>query len=179
MSIPSVTQVLQPFMDFSRIPAEVLEAAADRGTEVHSICARIAKKLWVVEVTEAYAGYVQSFTGWLDAMVEEVVLAEERLHDGNLGFHGMPDLICRIKGDEGLCLIDLKTPRAFSRSWWPQIAGYRHLAIKAGHKIDRVASLQLHPDGGKAKFTESTKSLTRDFAVFLAALSCWRYFNGD
>lgn len=176
---PSVTQALQPFTDLSRIPAEALEAAAGRGTEVHSICARIAKKLWVDEIPENCAGYVGSFTGWLDAMVAEVVLAEERLYDTSLGFHGMPDLICRIKGDEALALVDIKTPKAVSPAWAVQIAAYRHLAIRAGYPVKRTLSLRLSVDGKPPIVNEFTRNMDRNFNVFISALNCWRHFYGQ
>lgn len=113
----SVTTVLQPFMDFSKVPPEMLAAAADRGSEVHSICASIAKNLWVIEVPESCVGYVESFVGWFDSMVEEVILAEERLYDHDLGFHGMPDLIVRLRGDKDLSLVDLKTGKVVQPTW--------------------------------------------------------------
>ncbi len=43
MIYPSVTEVLQPWSDFSRIPPAVLEAAASRGTAAHQACEAIAK----------------------------------------------------------------------------------------------------------------------------------------
>ena len=178
MNLPSVTECLKPFMDFSKVPLDVLAAAAARGTEVHSICACIAKKLWVFNIPEFCTGYVNSFRGWLDSMVEEVVLAEERLYDRSLGFHGMPDLICRIKGDPGLTLVDLKTGKVVQSSWEVQIAAYRHLAIKAGYPVHRILSLRLSADGKPPIINESTKGMDQLFNVFVSALNCYRHFYG-
>ena len=178
MNLPSVTECLKPFMDFSKVPLDVLAAAAARGTEVHSICACISKKLWVFNIPEFCTGYVNSFRGWLDSMVEEVVLAEERLYDRSLGFHGMPDLICRIKGDLGLTLVDLKTGKVVQSSWEVQIAAYRHLAIKAGYPVHRILSLRLSADGKPPIINESTKGMDQLFNVFVSALNCYRHFYG-
>jgi len=176
--LPSVTQALQPFMDFSKVPPDVLQAAADRGSEVHAICACIAKKLWVVEVPDNCAGYVRSFQGWFSSMVDEVVLAEERLYDHARRFHGMPDLICRIKGDSGLSLVDYKTGATAMPHWEVQIAAYRHLAILNGHPVNRILSLRLSKDGKPPKITESTRSMDYLFNVFVSALNCYRHFYG-
>jgi len=178
MNLPSVTECLKPFMNFSKVPLDVLAAAAARGTEVHSICACISKKLWVFNIPEFCTGYVNSFRGWLDSMVEEVVLAEERLYDRSLGFHGMPDLICRIKGDPGLTLVDLKTGKVVQSSWEVQIAAYRHLAIKAGYPVHRILSLRLSADGKPPIINESTKGMNQLFNVFVSALNCYRHFYG-
>ncbi len=177
--MPSVTQALQPFMDFSKVPPDVLQSAADRGSEVHAICACIAKKLWVVdEVPDNCLGYVESFVGWFDSMVEDVILAEERLYDHSLGFHGMPDLICRIRGDSGLSLVDYKTGKVVMPTWAVQIAAYRHLAIKAGHPVHRVLCLRLSADGKPPIINESTKNMNQLFNVFVSALNCYRHFYG-
>ena len=176
--LPSVTQALQPFMDFSKVPPDVLQSAADRGSEVHSICACIAKKLWVVEVPDNCAGYVRSFQGWFGSMVEEVILAEERLYDHARRFHGMPDLICRIKGDSGLSLVDYKTGASVMPTWEVQVAAYRHLAILNGHPVNRILSLRLSKDGKPPKITESTRSMDYLFNVFVSALNCYRHFYG-
>lgn len=178
MELPSVTTVLQPFMDFSEVPIDVLEIASTRGTEVHSICACIAKKLWVFDIPITLSGYVDSFKGWFDSMVEEVILAEERLYDHALGFHGMPDLICRIKGDSDLSLVDYKTGKVVMPTWAVQIAAYRHLAIKAGHPVHRVLSLRLSADGKPPIINESTRNMNQLFNVFVSALNCYRHFYG-
>ena len=104
-------------------------------------------------------------------------MVEETLVNPVLGYQGTPDAILRIKGDQGLTLVDWKTPRVFSKSWVIQIAAYFKLAEKHDYPVFRAASLQPHPQGGKAQFKEYTQSLKPAFAVFLSALNCWRYFN--
>jgi hypothetical protein len=171
----SVTEVLSPFADFSKIPPAVLEAAATRGTAVHDICANIARGLLVMNVPSETAGYVASYQRWFDLMVDEVLMVEMRLVDTALGYHGEEDLIVRSKAQE-IILVDLKTPVNLIMSWRIQLAGYRNLAVKEGITPDRVGSLRLDPDGGIAKMKYYDNSLT-DFNYFLQALNLYRLFN--
>ena len=176
MNLPSVTQVLGVYQDFSKVPADVLQYAQNRGSLVHKICGCIARGVpYLGEIPPDHAGYVLSFRNWFDTAVEEVVLVEERLYDYDLGYHGKPDLIVRIKGDRFLTLPDLKTPQAVYPVWAAQCAAYRNLARKNDHDVQRQGSLRLDPHGGRAKLTEYMDD-TRDMAAFSAALTAHRYF---
>lgn len=178
MRLPTVTQVLSPFADFSGIRPEVLAHAAERGTRVHQACAAIARGLWTVPPDDECRGYVQSFRGWFEQAVDEVVLVEAELVDEALGFKGHPDLICRIRGDERPSLIDLKTPATKNRLWRAQLAAYRHLARIHGYDVDRTASLRLKKDGGHPIFDEyDPRESSQDFAAFLSALNAYRCFK--
>lgn len=175
MIYPSVTEVLQPWADFSRIPPAVLEAAAVRGTAVHQACEAIAKGLFIGTLSESIEPYVRSFSSWFDFMVDEVLLAEDRLIDIELGFHGEPDLIIKSKS-EGIILIDNKTPVALQKSWKLQLSAYRHLADKNIVTPDRVGSLRLHPEGKVARMDYYDNS-ARDFNVFLQCLNLHNFFK--
>jgi predicted RecB family nuclease len=181
MNLPSVTQVISQvgryWLNFDNVPPDRLEFACQRGSDFHRLAALYAQKLWIDEVPESCVGFFRSFTTWFDEFVEEVVLVEQPLVHPTLHYKGTPDAIVRIKGDSGLILLDWKTPRALSKSWRLQLAAYCELARVNGHPVERVASLQPHPDGGRAKYQGYTKSLTPDFAVFLSGLNWWRFFN--
>jgi hypothetical protein len=175
--LPSVTQVLAPFVDYSRVPAHVLEAASERGSRVHAICAAKLLGVWHPPVTADVAGYVRSFEGWA-RVVSDVVLVEPELEDTALGYCGHLDLVCRIRGDKGATIVDLKTPATCMLSWRAQLAAYRNLAETNGHQISRVFSLRLDKAGGRAKVDEYTGTVRADFAGFLSALNAFRYFKG-
>jgi len=96
----SVTQALQPWADFSRIPPAVLEAAAARGTAVHDACATIARGLPLINVPNEIDGYVISYRRWFDLMVDEVLMVETRLVDLDFGYNGEPDLVIMAKNQE-------------------------------------------------------------------------------
>ena len=173
-----VTEALKPFTDFSMIRPDVLDYASERGTVIHKACANYANGIYVIQNhwPPDYAGYFNSFTEWFDKYVDEVVATEIELKDDTYGYVGHPDLLCIIIGDTKVTLVDLKTPVAELRTWKPQCAGYRYLAIKK-YDIGRVGSLRLKPDGGRAIFTEYTDERA-DFAAFLNALMIAKYFNG-
>lgn len=180
--IPSVTEVIREvgehWLNFSHVSSERLEFAQSRGTDFHRLAALYATGSWIDEIPDSCAGFFASFCAWFDEFVEKVILVEKSLVHPVLNYKGTPDLIARIKGENVLTLVDHKTPRVFSKSWRLQLSAYQGLAGKNGYPVLRVASLQPHPDGGPARFEEYTKSLTADFAVFLAKLTVWRFYNG-
>lgn len=175
MIMPSVTQVLQPWSDFSMIPAAVLEAASVRGTAVHDVCATIARGLPVVNEPITVKGYVTSYRRWFDLVVDRVLLVEERLVDTDFGYHGEPDLIILAKHGE-IILVDNKTPLQLLRAWQLQCAGYWNLAAKKDITPDKCGSLRLDPNGGIAKMQYYDNSLN-DFNLFVQALNLYRFFN--
>ena len=177
MLYPSVTEVLSPWADFSRIRPDVLEAAADRGTQVHDICAMIAQGLYFPEsdIPENCAGYIKSFRRWIDFVVDDVILVEARLVDDAFLYHGQIDLFVHEKHCEHI-LVDLKTPVALQRSWRLQLAGYKNLVEKNGYHPDRVGSLRLNPEG-KTPTMKWYDGGTQDMNLFLQCLNLYRYFK--
>jgi hypothetical protein len=171
----SVTQALQPWADFSRIPPAVLEAAAVRGTAVHDACATIARGLPLINVPNEIDGYVISYRRWFDLMVDEVLMVETRLVDLDFGYNGEPDLVIRAKNQK-IVLVDNKTPVQLIKLWRLQCAAYCALVSKNGMVPARSGSLRLHPDGGIAKMDYYDNSLA-DFNMFLQALNLYRFFN--
>jgi hypothetical protein len=175
MIYPSVTQVISPWVDFSMIPAGTLQAAADRGTAIHDHCAKIAMGVFVI-VPPEHQGYVTSFQRWFDAMVQEVILAEERLTDITFGYHGQIDILAKMKTGE-IDLVDLKSPLAKSKSWAAQLSGYKRLVDFSEYPSpDRVGSLRLSPDG-KTPRMDWYENGIQDFNAFLSCLNCYRYFH--
>jgi hypothetical protein len=173
--MPSVTEILKPWSDFSRIPPAILEAASIRGTAVHDVCATIAKGLPVLNIPDECAGYVESFQRWFDLVVDEVLLVETRLVDTDFGYHGEPDLIVKAKHGE-IILADNKTPLQLLKAWQLQCSGYFNLADKNGYRPEKSGSLRLDKNGGIAKMTYYDNSL-QDFNLFLQALTLFRFFN--
>lgn len=184
----SVTKVLQPFADFSKIPPHVLAYAADRGTRVHRICLNVyAKGIPVMNVPDDCYGFFLSFTTWFDQYVAEVLHIEKEFVDRRFGFVGHVDMICLLN-DGRIVIVDLKTPAIESPSWKLQLAAYREAVNQefcvqaAGQQPIEVPakngcmSLLLNKDGKRAKASVYQYS-NDDFAVFLSALNVYRYFN--
>lgn len=179
MNLPSVTQVLSPYADFSMVPPDVLEAAADRGSKVHAICAGIALGEWVPKPPPELSGYVNSFRHWFQ-YVDQVWLVEEELVDQTYGFMGHPDLAVSLIGDDDFIrVVDLKTPATKTPTWAAQIAAYNNLVSRAfpGRAIRRSGTLRLRKDGRPPIFDEYQES-ARDLLAFLSALTAWKYFKG-
>jgi hypothetical protein len=177
--MPSVTQVLRfVHQEFSGISQDILDMACERGNEVHRATVCHAKGLFVVgEIFPKFQGYLHSFTAWFDQYVEEVILAEERLHHPVFDYDGEPDLVLLIKGDSLPSLWDIKSPRRPAKSWRPQVAAYKQLVEVNGIEIGRCGCLRLSPEGRPPILDESTASAHFDFTIFMSALNCWRYFN--
>ncbi len=174
MSYPSVTEILSPYSDFSKVPADRLATAAERGSRVHGICAAIVQGLWVPSIPDDCAGYVASFKKWLDVANPEIVLSEKELVHPAFKYLGHPDLIVRFPTDSDQTVVDFKTPLAKQKTWALQLAAYRELARANGYDVKRLGSLRLKPDGGFPIFDEH-RDHGRAWTAFMGALSAWNY----
>lgn len=172
--LPSVTQILRPWLDFGPVNADVLAAAAERGTAVHRAIAGIALKLWT-EPDPDIQGYVDSYLSWFPAVAEVVSVERRIVHP--LGFTGQPDLVCRMDGDKGLAVVDFKTSVAPARWWRLQLAAYRELAELNLPGPMRTLAVRLKRDGAAPQVQEFTQTSRHDYSVFLNALAVWRFMN--
>ena len=173
----SVTRALS-VIDQDYGPQGRVEAAALRGTRVHSACTSYAMGLFPC-LDDEIEGYYASFKAWFDDNVDKVMMEPEIwLEDKVLGFGGHPDLPwVRLKNGKAV-LIDLKTPVQYRRSWDLQMGAYWHLVRReADLTILDPAVLMLDQDGGLAKL-EWVEEPEQKFSLFLQALNLWKFFNG-
>ena len=178
---PSVTQILSPWSGYDRIPEHRLEAAAERGTIVHTHCAAYALCQWSPPPQPEYQSYIDSFKRWFDMFIDETLVCEEELVDHALGYMGHPDLGARSKKLGGNLLIDLKTPVQLHRKiWGSQLAAYKNLLrVAKGIEVDRIGSLQLSSLGAPAKYTGFTGNIAEYFKAFYSALICYKFYMED
>ena len=175
----SVTTVLNPFVDFSKIDPEVLRAASVRGQVVHDACASYALDMFVSfkrlrDFDPTALLFFQSFQRWFDQYVGEVIFVEKELTCPIYQFIGHLDLFATMT-DGRKVIVDYKTPAVESRSWRAQLSGYRHLVdVNYGGKFP-VMALMLNREGRAAKAITYQHS-DEDFAAFLSALNAHRYF---
>jgi hypothetical protein len=166
--IPSVTEVIKAWADYSKIPEHMLNIASERGKQAHDACAKRAMGLWPMDVPPNARGFYESFLRWFDHVVDEVLMVEERLVDEALGFHGQPDILVRSKHGE-ILLVDLKTPAALKWAWRLQMAAYNRLTIVATPWTPhRHGTLRLHSQGGVPKmdwFDERAEDLIKYLEV--------------
>jgi hypothetical protein len=168
-----VTEILHRYYDFGNVQPAVLNRAAERGTRVHDVCQKIA----LGKASEVNAGdilYIANFNEWF-SNVDKVIAVEERFFHESFKITGQVDLICRLKGDTGLTIVDLKTAASYNPIWRAQLAAYKLLAEGAGFKIDRVMALRL--SGKHPLINESTGTLAVDTAGFLNAMTAHQYFE--
>lgn len=174
MQLLSVTQVLSPFADFSKVNPAVLAWAAKRGTAVHSACAAHAQRLPCFGLSEDAEPYFDSFCRWFDRYVRRVLFVECEFSDPTYGIVGHLDLVAELI-DGRLVVVDYKTPAAESRLWRAQIAAYCYLVSPV---VPGVVGMALMLSGaGKPAKAITYEHHASDFAAFLAALTAYRYFK--
>ena len=179
MIYPRVTEILNPYSDFSAVPPDVLEAACDRGNEVHKCCAAYALDLFH-PIPDDLRGFFSSFRAYFDLYVIEVLAVEEELLNEKWGYCGHADLIAKVTGFAPGCpvvaVIDYKTPITASQTWRCQIAAYVEAAReKYGVTIGGI--LQLDKDGKLPKMTW-VQDQAQAFNAFTGILSGWNYIKG-
>jgi hypothetical protein len=179
MTLPRVTEILSPYADFSAVPPDVLQAAADRGVEVHAACAAYAHNLWL-PVPDNLDGYVRSFKAWFDSYIVEVLAVEEEVIHPAFGYIGHVDLIATVAGirpKQTVCVIDYKSPVTASRSWNCQIAAYLE-ASKDRYGTEIAGALMLKKDGSLPKMIWLENG-NQAFAAFTGALSAYNYIHQE
>ncbi len=172
-----VTEILQPFTSFDGIHPAVLAKAADRGTRVHKYCELYTQNLLIEKVDEDCRPYIESFTQWFDAMIEDVWVSEMRLSCSKYLVTGKLNMVTRLKEDKSETIVDLKTPQQASLSWRLQTAAYRYLMRACeGIDIPRRICLILDKEGGSPKIVEYTDH-EADERLFLGAAELFHFFK--
>jgi len=180
MKYPSVTEILSPYADFSHVPADVLAAAALRGTGTHEACAGYALDLWS-SVSDELRGYFDSYRAWFDRYVVEVLAVEKELVHKRWGYIGHADLVARVSGyktEPVIGVIDIKTPLTQKKTWRLQISAYVEAEQQERKEKVYGGALQLRKDGGLPKMTW-VEDQSQAFAAFTGALSAHNYIKGN
>ena len=155
----------------------IAEEYLERGSIVHEVCRYYVADREMFLFDEKISGYGQSFKLWYDEYVEFALLSEQRYVDSILVFTGKIDLLFRFKGDKHNTLGDYKTGTPH-KSWPIQLAAYRYLLEKAGHRVKRCGNLVLFASGACARWIDQPKAMSGEaMAIFLSALNCYNYFN--
>lgn len=177
VTLPSVTQVLEPLYDFAGIPADVLERKKLIGTDVHLACELLDRNDLDEDSAEGraalapIAGYVAAYKRFLAQVAPRVVENETPLYHPLHLYAGTMDRRYEIRGE--LWDVDLKTTNVISPIVGPQTAAYSAMLQAHGRPAPRRrAALQLLPDGD-FRLTEFNDP--QDFAVFLSMLTVHRF----
>jgi hypothetical protein len=175
----SVTEVLNPWGKLHLIDPNVLSNAADRGTRVHNFCTLYARNLLLLDPDADCKPYVDAFKQWFDKTVTTVAHLPQRINSEKLKLSGEFDMIVKMKGDDGLTLLDIKTPQNASASWALQTAGYRKLVHdELGLIVHRRIVVMLPKTRGQNAYVKEYLDHDRDERLFLNNLELYRFFYG-
>lgn len=172
--LPSVTQVLAPFYDFSMVSPAVLEHARSRGVAVHR-CVQLDIKDDLVEesVAPELAGYLaawRAFRSECRISAADFGEPERPLFHPIYRFAGTPDVPLFFSGR--WAVLDIKTPDALDPAWALQTAAYKELlnanTPKGEHQIEDRYSLRLRENGTYRLDQFKDRA---DWTVFLSALT--------
>lgn len=176
---PSVTEILDPLLELDGIPKELLEAARQFGTHVHS-----AVHLWNTDELDEesldsnLAPYLAAWKSFITQTKAIVVLSELRVMHHSLEYAGTLDSI--VEWDGMLHVLDVKTGAQIPKTVGPQTAAYLE-AYKSQYGsqpgLRRLSPVRycvhLHKTGefGLRKLCDRA-----DFHLFLSALNIhkWR-----
>lgn len=144
--LPSVTQLLAPLVDYSKVPRETLERAQALGTAVHRMTELYDNDdLDEESLSDELRPYLASWLRFRTECQFEPVTIEHRMSHPLYRYAGTSDRTGIIKGR--LAVVDLKKMMVLGPHIGPQLAAYEKLHQAEGLKVlDRFA-LGLRPDG--------------------------------
>lgn len=173
--IPSVTTILSPLVDFSKIPVATLERKRMLGTALHKcIELHYLDDLDTSTIHEDVAPYFNAFLKFLSESGFKVEKSEMRVFSKTYGYAGTLDLIGTLNKER--VLIDTKSVAMLGQSVGPQLAGYKQAyeELNPKLKIAKRFALQLKPDG---TYRLPEYNDRRDFEVFKSCLSIYNWKN--
>ena len=172
--LPSVTEILDlaGLVDWSMVPAGVLDEARKRGGDVHEWLELVDfGYLQGDEPPEAIAGFVNAYlrfkneSGFAPELVEHVVVSRTHRYAGTLDRTG------KLNGKRAL--IDLKSGATIVPSMALQTAGY---ALCLDELHERY-TLQLRPDGSYRLARHRDRSDAHDFLA-ATRIAHWQLRHG-
>jgi len=163
------------------VPHEERDEAANRGTQVHALAAKLAAGE-TVEVPEELKGRVDAYERWWEAWTPRNVLTEVVVINRQYHYAGTLDWLGELP-DLGVTLIDVKTSRSgvFAETGLQCIAYGRAETIllddgteKPMPPVDTYAALWLTPDSYEFSVLDVGDA---DFRVFLYAAEIARWMK--
>lgn len=144
---PSVTQVLQSLHSFGMVSEDVLRAAQERGTAVHTLCEYHDQNDLDPASVGDYGGYLD---GWIAFCADRRAVwtgIECRGYSTRYGFAGTMDRRGTLGGVP--FIVDIKTSAQPHRVWGMQTAAYRQISAEEDPRwtTARRGTVQLRNDG--------------------------------
>lgn len=174
--IPSVTQVLQPLVDYSKVPRDVLERAqllgqaVHRATELHD-----NDDLDMATLSEELVPYLDAWKRFRQECDFQPITVEEKLHHPSLGYAGTSDRTGYVRGRKAV--LDIKKMISLGPVIGIQLAAYQAMHNLRGDSITDRYALGLRAD---STYRLEPYTDANDFAVFVSLLTVrnWRIRNG-
>lgn len=167
--VPGVTSILQPLVDFSRVPRDVLEAKRDLGQRVHLACQlEDEDDLDETSVEEDVAPYLEGWRRFLRESGAQVLANEKRVFEPMLQYAGTLDNVLLLDGKKWLC--DKKTSIATPIAAGPQTAAY--LRALGDKTVTHRAAVRLRADG---TYRFDPLDGADDWSAFLSCLTLMRF----
>lgn len=164
-----VTDVLYPLTGLNKVDPNILKNAADRGTKVHEICDALLNDLGIYELDNKLQGYIESFATWYPS--KKFIDKPARFYCDKYMITGECDAI--YEGEEGLVLVDIKTPVNESKTWKVQGSAYSYLAKINGYDIKKIEFVKLSKEGKPPTIYQYEE----DFPLFLKCLDIYNHFH--
>jgi hypothetical protein len=171
--VPSVTQVLQPVMDLSHVPPEVLASAAAFGVAVHKACELDdLDQLDEESLDDALAPYLSAWRKFCRDYDVEWQGIEERVYHTQLRYAGTLDRRGLVRVDPRRdyrtpAIVDIKSGTVLYPAVGPQLAAY-HRALNEASVTTKRLAVQLKPD---ATYVAKWHDDPTDFALFCSLLT--------
>ncbi|HET9680187.1 MAG TPA: hypothetical protein VFP95_06480 [Gammaproteobacteria bacterium] len=170
--VPSVTQVLAPLENLSRIDPDILARAADFGTAVHQVTELYDNgDLDWASLDSNLVPYLSGYIRFLSETDAAPLHRELRVASKRYRYAGTLDGIYRMK--RAHTLIDIKSG-AVPRTAGLQTAAYENAALESyGIKVKKRYCLQLKPDDYRLIPCEGAQ----DLSIFISALNLRNWEN--
>lgn len=169
--VPSVTQVLARYEDWSMVPPAVLEAARIFGQQVHEACDLFDRDgLEWSSLDPEVVPYVEAWKKFLHESGAIVIASEQPLAHEQLGYAGTPDKV--LSWDRSIVIPDLKATAVVPRTVGVQTAGYAK-AYQSMHGGREPARRCIHLQSGQ--YRVHARKSPADWTLFLSALN-WHKF---
>lgn len=166
--VPSVSE-LSRFASrevYGDISQHTLDSAADRGKKVHDACENL-DRYGDCEADKEIVPYIKAYLSFHEEYQPEWVAIEKALGSKAMEFAGTLDRVGKIKGADGLVIVDLKSSSVVQKALaLIQLNGYKKLYEENfGEEIKALYILHLQKDE-KYKLIE----FPTDDTLFMA---CW------
>ena len=177
-----VTDVIGAFSGIDRIPAEIRESAAERGSLVHACIESKLNGHEIHIVPDETRPFLDSFylfwTSHSHLYKDKLIETEKRLYCDQYFFTGCIDLIVS-DNDNRTYILDWKTSASPHKSWRLQAAAYKYLCeVNDYNNVDSLTFVRLDRQGGRPTLHKYENYL-EDFEMFLSCLNIYRFFGID